>query len=99
MKMTLHPTHFICSTHNATVLSLEHMLSIVWRHMETTFERQVQPSMVFDNSITPLHVAHRLLQSACLSKSGVVTEFHITAHTVTFTHNTDMLQKCFLSVM
>ncbi len=57
--------------------------------METTLERQ--PSKVFDNSTMPLHVAHRLLQTACLSESGVVTELHITAHTITFTYITDML--------
>lgn len=41
-----------------------------WRHMDTTHERQIQPSKVFDNSNTPLHVAHRLLQAASLSESG-----------------------------
>lgn len=57
--------------------------------METTLESQTRHSKVFHNSITPLHVAHRLLQPACLSESGVATELHIT----TFTHITHMLQN------
>lgn len=46
--------------------------------MKLTLDRQTQPSKVFDNSIVPLHLAHRLFQTECMSESGVA-EKHVIA--------------------